>query len=173
MRRAQQLDPFAHRTDVANALIRAGRYDEAVSEAARAVDFDPEHDRARATLGWAYLKQGRTQEGLAELERAVALSPDNFQWLAQLGQARALTGDEPGARDVLRQLEARARDGFVSPFHLAFVHTGLGEHERALDLLERAVAGHGAVSGSGIVPARTAAQLPRFQALVEPAERSR
>ena len=28
---------------------------------------------------------------------------------------------------------------FVSPYHLAYVHTGLGEHDRAIDLLEEAV----------------------------------
>src|SRR5688500_11086565 len=124
-RRAQQLDPLAHRTDVATALLRAGRYEEAAQEAERAVEFEPESARAHATLGWAWLKQGKKQHGLASLERAAALSPDNAQWLAQLGQARALAGDEAGARAILRQLEQRAAAAFVSPYHLAFVYTGL------------------------------------------------
>jgi serine/threonine-protein kinase len=51
MRRAQELDPLAHRSDVANALLRAGRYDEAADAASRVVEFDPHYDRGHATLG--------------------------------------------------------------------------------------------------------------------------
>ena len=168
IRRAQELDPLAHRTDVANALLRAGRYEEAVLEAGRAVEFQPGDARAHATLAWAYLKQGKAEEGLAELERAVALTPHHVQWLAQLGQARAMTGDEAAARAILRQLEQRAAAGFVSPYHLAYVHTGLGEHERALDLLERALdEGSGSVHGiSGSVLFAPLREHPRFKALV-------
>ncbi|MEJ2503924.1 MAG: tetratricopeptide repeat protein, partial [Gemmatimonadota bacterium] len=106
-RRAQVLDPLAHRLDVATTLLRAGRYAEAEAEAARAAEFDPHHDRSRATLGWALLKQGRVEEGLAELERAVELSPDHSMWRGQLGQALAEAGREEEARAVLHDLEAR------------------------------------------------------------------
>ena len=37
-------------------------------------------------------------------------------------------------------LDCAARSGFASPYHLAYVYTGLGEHDRAIDLLEHAVA---------------------------------
>jgi serine/threonine-protein kinase len=169
VRRAQDLDPLAHRTDVANSLLRVGRYDEAALAAARAIELDPGDARAHATLGWAYLKQGKTEDGLAELERAVALSPENVQWLAQLAQAHAMSGQEAAARSILRQLEQRAAAGFVSPYHLAFVHTGLGEHDRALDLLERALdEGSGSVHGlSGSLLFAPLREHPRFRALVE------
>ncbi len=139
LRRAQELDPLAHQMDVATTLIRAGRYDEAALEAARGLEFDADRDRTHATLGWAHLKKGVVEEGLAELERAVSLSPGSAQWLAQLGQAYALVGRADQAREVLRQLEDQARRTYVSPYHLAFVYTGLGEQERAIDLLEQAV----------------------------------
>ncbi len=136
--RAQELDPVAHRSDVATTLLRAGRYDEALLAATRAIEFDPHYDRAHSTLGWAYLKKGMSDEGLAQLERAVSLSPGSTQWLAQLGQAYALVGKVAEAREVLQQLEEQSRRTYVSSYHLAFVYTGLGERERALDLLERA-----------------------------------
>ena len=137
-RRAQELDPLVHRTDLATSLIRAGRYAEAASEARRAVESDPEYARGHATLGWAHLKQGREEEGLAALEQAVELSAGDSLWLGQLGQALALVGRVDQAREVLRQLESRARSGFVSPYHIAYVHTGLGEHDEAIGLLEQA-----------------------------------
>ncbi len=168
VRRAQELDPLAHRTDVAAALLRAGRYDEAALEAARALEDDPDYDRAHTTLGWAYLKKGMTDAGLGELERAVALSPTNSQWLAQLGEAYALVGSADKAREVLQQLEDRARRTYVSPYHLAFVYTGLGEHERALDLVERAFDEHaGAMYGiKGSFLLAPLRPHPRFKALL-------
>jgi len=163
-RRAQELDPLAHRLDVASTLLRAGRYAEAGAEAARAVEVDPEHDRARATLGWAHLKEGRVDEGLAELERAVALSPEDTQWPAQLGQALALTGRADEAREMLHRLEERG----ATPYHLAFVHTGLGDHERALDMLEQAFEKRaGAIYGvRGSFLLAPLKPHPRFQALL-------
>jgi serine/threonine protein kinase/Tfp pilus assembly protein PilF len=167
-RRAQELDPLAHRLDVATTLLRAGRFEEAGAEAQSALDFDPNLDRAHATLGWAYLKRGRHAEGLAELKQAVTAAPRDTQWLAQLGQAYAMVGQVDAARDVLRQLEEKARDGYVTPYHLVFVYTGLGEHERALDLLEQAFTERtGAVYGiKGSFLFAPLRQHPRFRALL-------
>ena len=39
---------------------------------------------------------------------------------------------------MLRQLEALSKQRYVSPYHMAYVYTGLGEHDRAMDCLERA-----------------------------------
>jgi tetratricopeptide (TPR) repeat protein len=139
-RRARELDPLAHRMDGVTTLLRAGRYDEGVAEGRDAVDIEPGYDRARATLGWAYFLSGKRDQGLAELERAVSISPRNTLWLGQLGEACAMAGNEAKAREILGELKERARDAYVSPYHFAYVYTGLGDYDRALDLLERAVA---------------------------------
>jgi TolB-like protein/Flp pilus assembly protein TadD len=139
-RRAQELDPLAHRNDLTTLLLRAGRYDQALSQAKDSVEVDPRGSRARATLGWAYFFNGRREEAVAELETAVALSGRNSLWLGQLGQAYAMTGETSKARAIVSELEERAQQTFVSPYHLAYVYTGLGEVDRAMDLLERAVA---------------------------------
>jgi hypothetical protein len=39
---------------------------------------------------------------------------------------------------VLRRLEQMARERYVSPYHMAYVYTGLGEQETAIGWLERA-----------------------------------
>ncbi len=115
LRRAHELDPLTVRVDLPNALLRAGRYEEAAQEAARAVEFDPDYDRAHATLGWAYLKLGRTDEGLAEIERAVELGNSYPQWLAQLGEARAQAGQTDAAREIKIPGAARADESGVGP----------------------------------------------------------
>jgi TolB-like protein/Tfp pilus assembly protein PilF len=138
--RAHELDPLAHRMDGVTTLLRAGRYDLAVADAESAVEFDPGYDRARATLGWAYYLSGRQDDGLAQLERAVSIAPGNTMWLGQLGEAYAMAGKRAKAHEILQELEDRARVAFVSHYHIAYVYTGLGEFDRAMDWLERAVA---------------------------------
>jgi tetratricopeptide (TPR) repeat protein len=166
--RAQELDPLAHRIDVATALLRGGRYAEAAERARAALEVDPSSARGRATLGWAELLAGRCDEGLPDLERAVALSPGSTQWLAQLGAGLATCGQEERARRILRDLEELARTSFISPYHLAYVHTSLGEHDRAIDLLadaKRTRTGPTFGIGGSFLFAPLRAH-PRFQALL-------
>ncbi len=137
-KRAQELDPLAHQADMATTLLRAGRYEEALQAALRGVEFEPDYGRGRSTLGWAYLKLGRSEEGLTELRKAVDLAPGSSLYLAQLGEAYGLTGRSEEARQVLRKLEEMARRAVRLAYHLAYVYTGLGELDRAMDLLERA-----------------------------------
>jgi adenylate cyclase len=169
LKRAQELDPLTHPLDVASALLRAGRYDEALRAATPAIELDPHYARAHATVGWAYLKKGMSDEGLAELEKAVALSPGHSIWLGQLGQAYALVGKVGQAREVLRQLEELSRQRYVSPYHMAYVYTGLGEQDTAMDWLERAYEERaGAVYGiKGSFLFTTLRAHPRFAALLK------
>jgi tetratricopeptide (TPR) repeat protein len=168
LQRAQELDPVAHRVDLATELLRAGRYDDALRSARVAMDVDPQYARGHATLAWAYLKTGRNDEGLAELEQAVRLAPGNTSWLAQLGEAYGLTGKISQARTVLAQLQDLAQQRYVAPYHLAYVHTGLGEQDRAMDWLERAYEQRsGAVYGiKGSFLFTTLRSHPRFIALL-------
>lgn len=167
-RRAHELDPLAQRVDILTTLLRAGRYDEAVREAEAAAEIDGEYDRVRATLGWAYILTGRHEEGLAELERAVNVSRENTIWLGQLGQAYAMAGDAARARAILAELDDHAKRAYVSPYHFAYVYTGLGEMDHAMDWLERAVAertgpAYGIKGSFLLAPLRG---HPRFRALL-------
>jgi eukaryotic-like serine/threonine-protein kinase len=138
VRRARELDPLTAQSDVATALLRAGRTEEALEDARRSVALEPGFSRCHSTLGWALILHGERAEGLVELERAAELTPGVTIFLAQLGQAYALAGDVEKARRILEQLRELAAHEFVSPYHFAYVYTGLGEHETAIDCLEHA-----------------------------------
>ena len=56
-------------------------------------------------------------------------------WMGFVYGAAGRTAD---ARAVLRAVEARAREQYVTPQSLAVVHLGLGDRDRAFGLLERA-----------------------------------
>ena len=166
--RAQELDPLIHRADVATTLLRAGRNEEGLEAALRAAEFDPEYPRARSTLGWAYLKVGKIKEGLAHLEYAAGSDPTNTLFLAQLGQAYGTVGQADKAREILRRLEALSKERYISPYNMAYVHTGLGEQDRAMDFLEQAFADRaGSVYGiKGSFLFTSLKSHPRFKALL-------
>ncbi len=167
--RARGLDPVTHRTDLATSLLRAGRNEDAARVATESIRLEPRDARPHATLGWALFRLGRADEGLAELERAVALMPSEDIWLAQLGEAYGLAGRIEKARGVLRKLEDPSRPVPPSPYQLAYVSTGLGDTERAMDCLERAFERGGGpmygIKGSFLFePLRN---HPRFTALLK------
>ena len=167
-RRAHELDPLAHRIDLITTLLRAGRYDEALEGVTRVLAVEPHLPLAHATLGWVHILAGRPDEGIAALRRALEISPESSLYRAQLGQAYARTGQTEAARAILRELEELAKTRYVSPYHPAYVLTGLGEHERALDLLEEAyekrAGGIFGIKGSFLfAPLRG---HPRFRALL-------
>jgi eukaryotic-like serine/threonine-protein kinase len=167
-RRAHELDPLAHRMDLVTTNLRAGRYEEALRAVTQVLAVEPHLPLAHATLGWVHLLSGRPEEGIAALNRAVEISPDSTLYLAQLGQAYARVGRTDEARAILRKLEVLSRTRYVSPYHPAYVHTGLGEYDQALDLLERAYeqrsGGIFGIKGSFLfAPLRG---HPRFQALL-------
>ena len=101
IRRAQELDPLAHRNDLASAFLRAGRLDDARGRAEQALELEPDYDRARATLGWSLFLAGRREEGVREMERAASIAPGTTLWQAQLAQACALMGRDRGASPTL------------------------------------------------------------------------
>ena len=168
MRRARDLNPLTHRSDVANELMRAGRPQEALVDAARAVKLDPSFARVHAVYGWACIALGRANDGISALERAVELSAGSSLFLAQLGQACGMTGDTARARSILAELSAMAEQHYVAAYHFAHVYTGLGEHEAAIDYLERAIeersGGIYGVKGSYLFAALR--PHPRFQSLL-------
>ena len=167
-RRAHELDPLAHRLDIATTMIRAGRYDESIALTRRVLEVEPHLAAAHATIGWAYLLTGQELQGIAALRHAVILAPDSTMYRAQLGQALATTGQTEEARTILRELERLGQTRYVTPYHMAYAHTGLGEYDRAMDFLERAYEERaGAIFGIKgsflFIPLR---EHPRFQALL-------
>ena len=167
-RRAHELDPLTHRVDVVTALLRAGRFEEAVETGKLVVELSPDDSRSRATLGWAYFFVGDQATALTLHEEAVALGPENTIWIAQLGEAYGLTGQSGKALAILAQLKERERTGYVSPYHFAYVFTGLGRFDEAIDCLEQAYEKRaGAVYGiKGSFLFKPLHGHPRFTALL-------
>ena len=81
---------------------------------------------------------GRHQESIARATQAVEMIGKASHTLGRLGSAYAAAGDEGRAEQILSEMGEVAQHRYISPYHLALVHCGLGRKEKTLDLLELA-----------------------------------
>ena len=89
--------------------------------------------------GWTDLEMGKFREAIPALKKAKAMESPPFV-TAYLAFAYGAAGDRAAAMAELADLKKMSRDGTVLPFNLALVFLGLGDHVRALDNLEKALA---------------------------------
>jgi TolB-like protein/Tfp pilus assembly protein PilF len=134
LRRAASLDPLSPETQktLAQTLIGARRYPEAIGALRRALALSPNMDIAHAWLGDALMLQGK----LADAKAEYALEP--VMWARLTGQAIVLRrlGDTAGARAALRALTA---DGDASAYQEAQVYAQWGDTPAAFQALDTAI----------------------------------
>lgn len=169
-RRAARLDPLSGpvRMGVGMAYFHADRLPEAVEDLRRTASSIPDYFFPYAWLGLAEVQLRETGAGLEASRRAVALNPGSPLTSAMLAEALGRAGEGGEAREILRRLEARSRSEPVSGTYIARAWIALGENDRALGWLERAVEWREGqviqIRGPGYDPVRLE---PRFRRLVD------
>jgi Flp pilus assembly protein TadD len=73
-------------------LAGMGRYDEAITEARRAVELEPWNASTRGNLAAAYCGCGRLDEGIREYRAAVEIDPGNRRLRSALERASIFRG---------------------------------------------------------------------------------
>ena len=102
--RALKLSPSSrYLYDYALALARAGRFDEAQSQAEMAVRADSAMAEAHELLGGLYTRKKQWPEAAGEYTAALALNPGVARVQLRLGLALAAEGDKNGAAAHLRE----------------------------------------------------------------------
>jgi TolB-like protein/DNA-binding winged helix-turn-helix (wHTH) protein/Flp pilus assembly protein TadD len=136
---ARQLDPLSLtiRASEGEYLYLERRYDDAIGKSDRTLEIDPNFASAHLVRGLSYEQKGKWREALVDLETARRLddTPHNS---AMLGEAYALAGDKNRARQILQELQVRAKREDVSALYPAIIYAGLGEKDAAFSGLEGA-----------------------------------
>jgi tetratricopeptide (TPR) repeat protein len=139
-KQARKLDPFspiiASHPAWINYLSRNA--EGAIREARQALKLDPNFFPSRRYLSLGYDLQGKYNDALTELQRAVTSATKSTLVKSELGYAFAKAGRREEALRVMDELQRSPGERRVSPFHFALIHIGLGENDRAIDLLEKA-----------------------------------
>ena len=141
--RAVALDPLSAviRVDQALALARGRHLEEAIGVLQRVLETNPDFMAAHNTLGWVYGAAGRFEDAIAEQEVTVRMSRGR-SGMGRLAYAYGRLGQTDTALALTRSLIERFRRQSILPYSIAVGYIGMGDHERALDWLERAAGEH-------------------------------
>ena len=137
--RALETDPFSPSVHLAIALSywNQRRYDEAIRWANKTLELDAAHGLAREFLAGAYWAMGDFDRHMAENIKHAAAHGVPAAALDELAGAYADGGRVAVVRLALRQA-AQQPDGFPH-IQLALLHAELGDLDKALPHLERAI----------------------------------
>ena len=140
-RRAAELDPLSPQVliDATMAPMFEKNFPAAGELARKSAELDPTYFFPVMVEGWADLEAGKFREAVPFLKKATTMGAPPFV-TAYLAYAHGAAGDRGSAMAALEALKKTSKGGQVLPFNLALVYLGLGDHARALDNLERALA---------------------------------
>jgi len=140
IKRAKELDPISLATNAIEGqiLFFAGKDDESLKTLQATAEMDPNFWLAPLFMTRIYIKKGMYDEAIVAATKARDITHGNAEAIAIIGYALARSGRSAEARAVLKELEDRATKRYVASYTLAAIHNGLGEKEKALDLLEKA-----------------------------------
>jgi TolB-like protein/DNA-binding winged helix-turn-helix (wHTH) protein len=113
-------------------------YPNLIEASRKGVVSDPDEWLERYFLGVGYESSGRRAEAIPEYQKAVEMSGGDQDPTAALGHAYAMLGRRFEAEKILLDLQRKSKDGYTSPYMLATIYAGLGEKDRAFELLEQA-----------------------------------
>jgi adenylate cyclase len=116
----------------------AHRYDQAIGQLEKALDFDANFSWSHGFLGFPYEGKCMHEPAVAALQKAVELSPGSTLSLLGLAEAYALAGKREEAQRILEQVEKLSKQQYVTPYFRARVYAALGEQDESLNWLETA-----------------------------------
>lgn len=169
-RKALELEPASvfFYADSALNLFFMRRFDEGLTQARRGLALDPNDAGTHMMAGLNLAGLKRFPEAIAEMRRAVVL--DDLPWFrGRLGWVLAVSGDRPGAREMLRALDEMAAGRYVGPGAYAPIYLGLGEYDKVFEWMDRAAEAQDGIcwyllSDPSFDPVR---EHPRFKVLLK------
>jgi len=166
--KAVQLDPVSMPLLAADGMISyyRRRYDESIEKAHKMLAMEPAYRSAHLMLGSALEAKRDWAAAEREFHTVALASSGDMEGLAHLARLYALTGRIDQSKGILAKLLTPAPDQYVDPYQLAFIYTALGEKEKALEWLEKAVRQHTSITmkvDPYLDPLRAE---PRFQGLL-------
>jgi TolB-like protein/Tfp pilus assembly protein PilF len=147
---AQALDPLS--PTIAAYLgynyMFAKQYENSSLQFNKALELEPNAIWVRAMFAWTYVRQGKNEQAIAEYQKlgrnALDVAADNQLIAAGLGWVYARAGKRKDAENVLGQFSKWSSSNSVDPFWPAAIHSGLGDKDRAFELLEESYRQHSA-----------------------------
>ena len=146
-RLAIEYDPFSSYGQAILGFVasKAGFYDEAIEACKKSVESDKESFIARYCLGYSYHCAGDLIPAIESYNQAIYISARHSWALTSL---LALLSDSPEYKEapevdlIYRELLAKTKTTYVSPFLLAMASAAVGKNEEAIMHLKQALDRH-------------------------------
>ena len=135
---AQRPDGVRGYTNLAAALIDAGRYDEARRVLREALRLDPDEAEAHYNIGVILIRQKHFEEAISYLRESIRLNPNDPETHYNLGIALAELGKFDGAIKEFEQAIQLRPDYTEALNNLGTVLIWRGRYQEAIPYLERA-----------------------------------
>ena len=132
----EPLNPRSH-WSMANGFITARRYDLARKKVEDVLAMNPNHYEAHIGMIRILLAEGKYDDAISFARKLVA-ADGRPRGRAFLGYTLARAGQKAEARKVLQELQAGGSES-VGLFNLVIIHVALGENEKALSFLQKAL----------------------------------
>jgi TolB-like protein/DNA-binding winged helix-turn-helix (wHTH) protein/Tfp pilus assembly protein PilF len=139
MAKSNELDPGPSSAMTESAAYYQLRdYESLVEASRRGVASYPNEWVEHHNLGVGYEGTGKRLEAISEYQKAIEMSNGDQDATASLAHAFAGIGRKAEAEKILRDLEGKSKSSYVSPYMIATIYAGLGEKDKAFEMLERA-----------------------------------
>jgi tetratricopeptide (TPR) repeat protein len=137
-KRALRLDPVSAVISWYLAVVYwlARRYDQAIEQLEKIMEFDATFVWAQGVLAWAYLDKAMHEAALSAMLKGAQLLPDSTLYLAGLGETYAVAGRRDEAEKVLNRLHELSSERYVMPYYVARIHAAPNDTDEALRWLE-------------------------------------
>ncbi len=139
---AQQLDPLSPiiRAARAKILLMGHRFEQAVLQAHKVFELEPNFAPGYSVLAQAYVFQGKNAEAIDAVRRYVDLSGGGDQEQLELAFVYAFGQRNAEAEHVMRDVQSRA--GNFSLYDMAAIHAALADPVAALQWLKQSIDQH-------------------------------
>ena len=139
---AMELDPLSREVYYKAVMIYslAGKYDEALElfNKSKEIDLSVPYNIVYESAGRSHCHQGKYTEAVEAFQKVTEFWSLWPRGLALLGNACGLSGDREKAEEILLYLKELPASADVPSLSIATVHMGLGEIDRAFELLDKA-----------------------------------
>jgi TolB-like protein/DNA-binding winged helix-turn-helix (wHTH) protein/Flp pilus assembly protein TadD len=140
--KAESLDPLSLiiGADLAEELLVAHRFDDAIKQSRKIVNMDPFFGNAHYVLGQALGQEHRYTEAIAELQKAIELSPGSTAFAANLAYVYAASGRTEETIKILNGRKNPPPNAFSNAAEIALIYMGLNDKDQTMAWLEKAYA---------------------------------
>jgi TolB-like protein/Flp pilus assembly protein TadD len=139
LRRARELDPLSppNNNAIGVVLFWSGNTEAAIEQFNDVLELNPNYPVTITFLAEAFAQKGDMASAIATIEKIPSETADP-QALSVMGYLYAKSGASKKAIEILDQFTERSRHEYVPALNFAHIYAGLGDHERALNSLEKA-----------------------------------